>query len=188
MLDILLYAICAAAAGTAITCVLAEPGKPFWYVKKWLEAKYGYRTEPNPIAEPQKPAASGKIDRTKPDTFTTHTASAKLIKRPTFWIYEMLGACTVCTSGQLAFWVCGINATSEPQQVGILLAIFATYLLATLTLKNKAVSAAIFMANLLALGWLIGWQAVAQLPLLLGTSLFFAAVFEKIYTHFLTAR
>lgn len=184
MLTILIYAVCIALTAIAITCILAEPGKPFWFVKKWLEDNYAYKNTEQPIVEP---VVHGKIDRNNFADFT-RIVLPSVEKRASFWIYEMLGACTVCFSGQLAFWFCGIHKASDAKQVGILLAILATYLIATLTLKNKAVSAAIFAANIVALWLLFDWKIVAQLPIVIGTTIFIAAYLEGIYTRQIASR
>lgn len=188
MLTILIYAVCIALTATATTCILSEPGKPYWYVKKWLEDKYAYTAIIKDEAEAEQIGTQGKIDRSQPFTFKPSVTLTSPNKSTSFWIYEMLGACTICFAGQLAFWFCGIHKASSINHVCILLCIFALYLIATLTIKSKVVSALLFSANTAALWLIFGWKTVAQLPIIIGTTIFIAAFLEGVYSRQMVSR
>lgn len=185
MLTIILYAFVIAVAATSISTVLIEPGKPLRAYKQWLENKYAYRTEEaNQPEEQQK--SFGKMDRTNPQA--SITPAAKLVKSQSFWVFEMLIACTVCFSGQMAFWLYGFTYISSPEYAIFFALILALYLLSALVAKSKLLCAFYFGINFAAIVYLLGWKSAIHLPIAVAITIYFAAVAETFYNRFLASR
>ena len=182
---ILLYALIIAIAATGISTVLIEPGKPLRFVKIWLENNYAYQTKDAAQAEEQQPTF-GKMDRTNPQA--SIPPPAKLVKSTSFWVFEMLIACTVCFSGQMAFWLYGFTHISSPERAIFFALILVLYLLSALVAKSKLLCGFYFGINFAAIVYLLGWKSAIHVPITVAITIYFAAVAETIYNRFLASR
>lgn len=184
-ITILLYALIVAIAATGISTVLIEPGKPLRFFREWLESNYAYRRDEADQSEVQQPAF-GKMDRTNPQA--SMPPAAQLVKSTSFWVFEMLIACTVCFSGQMAFWLYGFTYISSPECAVFFALILVLYLLSALVAKSKLLCGFCFGINFAAIVYLLGWKSAIHLPITVAITIYFAAVAETIYNRFLASR